>query len=130
MVKSINKGGNMNLIEALELTLKNKKIRKRDWKNNHFICSILEYGLYDENYMEYKLIISCYNDLFEDEWEEYIEQNKQSRQKVSFLEALKFIKLGGKAVRENHTAIINSDFIYLDNLSIEDIEATDWLIIS
>jgi len=120
----------MNLIEALELTLKNKKVRKRDWKNKNFICSILEYGLYDENYMEYKLIISCYNDLFEDEWEEYIEQNKQYRQKVSFLEALKFIKLGGKAVRENHTAIINSDFIYLDNLSIEDIEATDWLIIS
>jgi len=119
----------MNLIEALELTLEGKKVRKRDWKNKNFICSILEYGLYDENYMEYKLIISCYNDLFEDEWEEYTEQNKQSRQKVSFLEALKLIKHGGKAVRENHTAIMNSDFIFLDNLSTEDIEATDWLII-
>ena len=119
----------MNLIEALELTLKEKKVRKRDWNSKNFICSILDYGLYDENYKEYKLIISCYNDLFEDEWEEYIEQNKQPRQKVSFLEALKLIKDGGRAVRENHTAIINSDFIYLDNLSTEDIEATDWLII-
>lgn len=119
----------MNFIEALELTLEGKKVRKRDWNSKNFICSILDYGLYDENYKEYKLIISCYNDLFEDEWEEYIEQNKQPRQKVSFLEALKLIKDGGRAVRENHTAIINSDFIYLDNLSTEDIEANDWLII-
>lgn len=119
----------MNLIEALELTLEGKKVRKRDWKNGNFILSIFDYGLYDENYKEYKLSISCYDDLFEDEWEEYIEQNKQPREKFTFLEALKAIKNGGRAVRTTHSAIINSDFIYLDNLSIEDIEANDWLII-
>lgn len=119
----------MNLIEALELTLEGKKVRKRDWNRKEFICSILDYGLYDKNYKEYKVNISCYNDLFNDEWEEYINTNKQTSKKVSFLEALKLIKDGKRAVRENHTAIINSDFIYLDNLSTEDIEANDWLII-
>lgn len=117
----------MNLIEASHLTLDLKtKIRNKSWDKNKYIFTIADHGFFDQDFERYKIIVSCYNDLMED-WEKYSGDIKPYR-KVGFLEACKIARNGSNIVRETLTAKID-DMVFLEDLTDEDIEANDWMVL-
>ena len=121
----------MNFIEAMELLINNKNIRRKSWddKDLHVFFS-KECQCLMTSWM-YKGKVKTYCAPFEDlfslsasDWEEYFELH-------TFEEAIVALK-NGKTIKRKlwTTKVIERDFCddYSIEFAIDDVEANDWII--